>query len=269
MFSVKGKTAVVTGATGVLCGAMARFLAEAGANVVLVGRREERGQAVEKQIREAGGQATFVRADVLVRDDMERVRDAAIAAYGRIDILINGAGGNRPGATTNEEQRFFDLPAGEIEQVVNLNLMGAVLPSQVMGEVFAEQQQGCIINISSMVAQQPITRVIGYSAAKAGLDNFTQWLAVHMAQEYSAAIRVNAIAPGFFIGEQNYYLLVDKETGQPTQRGRTIIDHTPMGRYGEPEDLMGTLLWLVSDGAKFVTGTVVPVDGGFSAFGGV
>lgn len=270
MFSVAGKTAVVTGATGVLCGAMAEFLAAQGANVVLVGRSREKGAAVEERITAAGGSGIFIAADVMNKDDLEHVRERTLQQYGAIDILINGAGGNRPGASTGPGKTFFDLPIVEdVGGVVDLNLLGTVLPSQVIGQVFAEQGHGVIINVSSMTAQRPATRVLGYAASKAAIDNFTRWLAVYMNQEYSPHIRVNAIAPGFFISEQNYYLLVDKDTGGPTPRGESIIAHTPMNRYGEPEDLLGTLQWLVSDASKFVTGAVVPVDGGFSAFSGV
>ncbi len=269
LFAIQGKTVVVTGATGILCGAMAEFLAAQGANVVLVGRNEEKGRQLEAKIQETGGKAVFVAADVMNQGDIERVRDTALETYGTIDILVNGAGGNRPGASTSDTQTFFDLPLDDIGGVLSLNLLGSILPSQILGNVMAEKKEGVIINISSMAAQQPATKVLGYSAAKAGVDNFTRWLAVHMAQEYSPSIRVNAIAPGFFLTQQNHYLLVDKDTGGMTARGQKIIDNTPMGRYGDPEDLLGCLLWLISDGAKFVTGAVIPVDGGFSAYSGV
>ena len=189
--------------------------------------------------------------------------------FGHIDILINGAGGNKPAATTNPEQSFFDLPADALRWVFDLNLMGTILPCQVFGKIMAEQKSGVILNISSMNAFRPLTRIAAYSAAKAGVSNFTQWLAVHMAQEYSPEIRVNAIAPGFFLTDQNRFLLIGKDTGELTPRGKSIITHTPMGRFGNPDDLLGTVLWLLSPASAFVTGIVVPVDGGFSAFSGV
>lgn len=206
--------------------------------------------------------------------DIESIRDAAAAIlsdFRRVDILVNAVGGNMKGATTSDEVSFFDLDAGMLDRVVKLNLMaGAVLPSQVFGrEMVINDNGGVIINISSMNAFRPLTRIPGYSAAKAAVSNFTQWLATDLARKYGDKIRVNAIAPGFFLTEQNRYLLTDPETGEFTQRGKTIIEHTPMGRLGQPEDLVGTLIWLCSDASRFVTGIVVPVDGGFSAFSGV
>jgi NAD(P)-dependent dehydrogenase (short-subunit alcohol dehydrogenase family) len=192
-----------------------------------------------------------------------------ITELGHVDILINGAGGNKPQATTSQDLKFFDLPADAFRWVFDLNMLGTILPTQVFAKMMAVQGSGIILNISSMNAFRPLTRIPAYSAAKAGVSNFTQWLAVHMAQEYSPAIRVNAIAPGFFLTEQNRFLLTDKETGELTARGQTIIQHTPMGRFGTPDDLVGTVLWLVSPASAFVTGIVVPIDGGFSAFSGV
>jgi NAD(P)-dependent dehydrogenase (short-subunit alcohol dehydrogenase family) len=189
--------------------------------------------------------------------------------FGAIDALINGAGGNHPKATTNPQYPFFDIPPDTLRFVFELNLLGTILPSQVFGKVMAEKKEGTILNISSMNAFRPLTRIAAYSAAKAGVSNFTQWLAVHMAQEYSPKIRVNAIAPGFFLTEQNRFLLTEKETGVLTPRGKTIISHTPLGRFGEPADLLGAVLWLLSPASAFVTGVVIPVDGGFSAFSGV
>jgi len=197
------------------------------------------------------------------------VADKVIAEFGQVDILINGAGGNKPQATTSQDLKFFDLPADAFRWVFDLNMLGTILPTQVFAKMMAEQGRGIILNISSMNAFRPLTRIPAYSAAKAGVSNFTQWLAVHMAQEYSPAIRVNAIAPGFFLTEQNRFLLTEMETGELTARGKTIIQHTPMGRFGTPEDLVGTVLWLVSPASAFVTGIVVPIDGGFSAFSGV
>jgi len=192
-----------------------------------------------------------------------------LARFGRVDILINGAGGNKKQATTSPDLSFFDLPADAVQWVFNLNFIGTLLPCQVFGKVMADQGEGIILNVSSMNAFRPLTRIPAYSAAKAAVSNFTQWLAVHLSQKYSTDIRVNAIAPGFFLTEQNRFLLSDEVTGELTPRGRTIIDHTPMARFGQPGDLIGTVLWLLSSGATFVHGVVVPVDGGFSAFSGV
>jgi NAD(P)-dependent dehydrogenase (short-subunit alcohol dehydrogenase family) len=217
----------------------------------------------------AACQVLAVQGDVLNLDSLKHAAQAVIERFGQVDILINGAGGNRPQATTSREQSFFDLPADMLRWVFDLNLMGTILPSQVFGKLMAGQGEGAILNISSMNSFRPLTRIPAYSAAKAGVSNFTQWLAVHMAQEYSPRIRVNAIAPGFFLTTQNEFLLKDAGTGQLTTRGQTIVQHTPMGRFGVPEDLLGTVIWLLSPGAAFITGIVVPVDGGFSAFSGV
>ena len=220
-------------------------------------------------IRTAGGEALAIRCDVLDKPDLEAAAREVLEAYTRVDILVNGAGGNKPQATTGPDQSFFDLSPEAVQSVFALNFIGALLPSQVFGRLMAGKGKGTILNISSMNAFRPLTRIPAYSAAKAALSNFTQWLAVHMAQEYSPAIRVNAIAPGFFQTEQNRYLLTDQATGKLTPRGQTILAHTPQGRFGVPEDLVGTALWLLSPASAFVTGIVVPVDGGFSAFSGV
>jgi NAD(P)-dependent dehydrogenase (short-subunit alcohol dehydrogenase family) len=264
-FDVQGKVAVVTGGAGVLCAAMCRALAEAGAKVAVLDLRLEPAAALAAEL---GNGSLGVACNVLDKASVEAAAAQVLEAYGRVDILINGAGGNKPQATTNAEQSFFDLPADAVRWVFDLNLMGTILPSQVFGKIMAEQKSGIIINISSMNAFRPLTRIPAYSAAKAGVSNFTQWLAVHMAQEYSPQIRVNAIAPGFFVGDQNRALLMN-EDGSLTRRGQQIMTHTPLGRFGVPEDLLGTLIWLVSPASAFVTGIVVPVDGGFSAFSGV
>jgi NAD(P)-dependent dehydrogenase (short-subunit alcohol dehydrogenase family) len=268
LFSLEGQVAVVTGGTGVLGGAMARGLARAGAKVGIMGRREAQAQEVVAAIEDAGGEALAMPADVLQKGQLESARDAVMKRWGRIDILVNAAGGNMPGATISGDATFFDLSQDAFEQVVALNLTGTLLPSQVFGAVMAEQKSGSIVNISSMAAQRAMTRVIGYAAAKASIDNLTRWLATELARNYGAGLRVNAIAPGFFVGEQNRRLLLD-ENDQLTPRGQTIINHTPAGRFGEPDDLVSTLVWLCSPGARFVNGVVVPVDGGFSAFSGV
>ncbi|PKN91289.1 MAG: D-mannonate oxidoreductase [Chloroflexi bacterium HGW-Chloroflexi-6] len=265
-FDVQGKVAVVTGGAGVLCAAMCRALAGAGARVVVLDLFAGPAEALAAEL---GNGAIGLACNVLEKDSLEAAAQHVMAKFGRIDILVNGAGGNKPQASTNAEQKFFDLPADAVQWVFNLNFIGTLLPSQVFGKIMAEQKSGVIVNISSMNAFRPLTRIPAYSAAKAAVSNFTQWLAVHMAQEYSTEIRVNAIAPGFFLTEQNRFLLTDKETGKLTARGKTIIAHTPQNRFGTPEDLLGTLLWLVSPASAFVTGVVVPVDGGFSVYSGV
>jgi NAD(P)-dependent dehydrogenase (short-subunit alcohol dehydrogenase family) len=266
LFDLTGKVAVVTGGTGVLGGAITKGLAEAGTKVAVLGRREDVADNVAKRLRETGCEAIALPADVLSIDSLKAAREKLRETYGRCDILVNAAGGNQPKATVMPDGSFFDLDKEALEQVIQLNLLGTMLPSQVFGEVMKEK--GSIINISSMAAQKPLTRVIGYAASKAAIDNFTKWLAVEMAHKHGAGLRVNAIAPGFFVGEQNKKLLLN-EDGSLTARGQQIIDHTPMRRFGESEELIGTAIWLASDASKFVTGIIVPVDGGFSAFGGV
>ena len=269
LYGLPGKVAAVTGGGGVLCGTMSRALGRIGAKVAVLDLFEEAAQKVADDIVNEGGEAIAVQCDVLDRTSLEAARDAVLARFGRLDILINGAGGNKKQATTSPDLPFFDLPADAVRWVFELNLLGTLLPSQVFGRLMAEQGEGCILNISSMNAFRPLTRIPAYSAAKAAVSNFTQWLAVHMAQEYAPNIRVNALAPGFFLTAQNRFLLIDEATGKLTPRGRTIIEHTPLGRFGDPKDLLGTLLWLLSPASAFVTGIVVPVDGGFSAFSGV
>ena len=269
LFGLVGKVAVVTGGGGVLCGAMSRALGCVGVRVAVLDLFEEAAQKVADDIVAAGGEAIAVRCDVLDKASLETARDVVLARFGRVDILINGAGGNKKQATTSPDLSFFDLPADAVQWVFNLNFIGTLLPCQVFGKLMADQGEGIILNVSSMNAFRPLTRIPAYSAAKAAVSNFTQWLAVHLSQEYSPNIRVNAIAPGFFLTEQNRFLLTDEGTGELTPRGRTIIDHTPMARFGHPEDLIGTVLWLLSPGAAFVHGVVAPVDGGFSAFSGV
>jgi len=269
LFGLPGKVAVVTGGGGVLCGAMSRAVSHAGAKVAVLDLFQEAAQKVVDGIHADGGEAVAIRCDVLDKASVEAAAQAVLAAFGRVDVLINGAGGNKRQATTAPDLAFFDLPAVAVLWVFNLNFVGTLLPSQVFGRLMAEQGEGIILNVSSMNAFRPLTRIPAYSAAKAAVSNFTQWLAAHMAQEYSPQIRVNAIAPGFFLTEQNRFLLTEESTGQLTARGRTIIDHTPMGRFGDPEDLLGTVLWLLSPASAFVTGVVVPIDGGFSAFSGV
>lgn len=268
LFSLQGRVAIVTGGTGVLGGAMAHGLAEAGAKIGILGRRAERAAEVVAAIQASGGEAMPVPADALDEKSLLQARDQVLQQWGRIDILINAAGGNSPDATVFGDVTFFNLKREAVQKMLDLNLMGTILPSQVFGEVMAKAGKGSIINISSMAAQRPLTRVIGYAAAKSAIDNFTRWLAVDLATKHGEGLRVNAIAPGFFIGEQNRAFLINAD-GTPTPRGETIIAHTPMKRFGEADELIGAAVWLCSDAAKFVTGIVVPVDGGFSAFGGV
>ncbi len=268
MFDVSGQVAVVTGGGGVLCGAMSRALAKAGVKVAVLDIFPEAAQKVVDDIVAEGGEAMAVKADVLSRESLEAARDAVLEKWGRVDILINGAGGNKKQATTTPDQPFFDLPPDAVQWVFNLNFLGTFLASQVFGKVMVEQGKGNIINISSMNAFRPLTNIPAYSAAKAAVSNFTQWLAVHISQNYSPDIRVNAIAPGFFVTNQNYFLLYD-EHDNLTPRGKTILAHTPMNRFGVPEDLLSTLFWLLAPASSFVHGVVVPVDGGFNAFSGV
>ncbi|HPD17939.1 MAG TPA: SDR family oxidoreductase [Planctomycetota bacterium] len=269
LFALEGKVAVVTGAGGVLYSGISKALGALGVRLAILDIREDAAQAVAADVNKAGGDAIGVPCDVLKRESIEAARDAVVRHFGHVDILINGAGGNHPKATATDQLAFFDIPPEATRWVFELNCLGSILPSQVFGKHMAERKEGVILNTSSMCAFTPLTRVIAYSAAKAAVSNFTQWLATHMARNYSPAIRVNAIAPGFFLGDQNRYLLVDEKTGDLTPRGRTIIEHTPMGRFGVPDDLIGTVVWLLSPAAAFVTGIVVPIDGGFSAFSGV
>jgi NAD(P)-dependent dehydrogenase (short-subunit alcohol dehydrogenase family) len=269
LFGLEDKVAVVTGGAGVLCGALSRALGRMGVRVAVLDLFPKAAEQVVGDIQAAGGQALAVGCDVLNRASIQVACEQVVGTWGQVDILINGAGGNKKEATTAPELAFFDLPAEAVQWVFNLNFVGSLLPSQVFGKLMAEQGEGVILNISSMNAFRPLTRIPAYSAAKAAVSNFTQWLAVHMAQEYSPRIRVNALAPGFFLTAQNRFLLTQESSGDLTPRGQTIVDHTPMGRFGAPEELVGTTIWLLSPASAFVTGVVVPVDGGFSAFSGV
>ena len=268
IFSLEGKVAVVTGGTGVLGSVMCKALANAGAKVAIIGRRKDAADVLAKEITKAGGAAIGISADVLQQQQLIEARKLVLDHFGSIDILVNGAGGNMPGATIGPDKTFLDLKIEDFQKVVDLNLTGTVLPSQVFGETMINSKKGVIINISSMSAILPLTRVVGYSAAKAAVSNFTQWLAVEMVKKFGEGIRVNAIAPGFFLTEQNRTLLTNPD-GSLTARGQSIIQSTPYGRFGEADELSGTLIWLCSDASKFVSGIVVPVDGGFSSFAGV
>ena len=269
LFDLTGRVAVVTGGSGTLGAGMAKGLLDAGASVCIIGRDEAKAAQVASSLSPDHERTMAVSADMTDRQAVERATDAVLKRWGRVDILVNAAGGNRPDATTNPKQSFFDLPVEALRACIDLNLIGTLLPSQMFGRVMADAKKGSIINISSMSVPRALTRVVGYSAGKAGMENFTRWLAIYMAKEVSPDVRVNAIAPGFFLAEQNRAMLVDQTSGKPTPRGQSIIDHTPMGRFGDAVDLTGALLWLASDASSFVTGIVVPVDGGFSAFSGV
>jgi NAD(P)-dependent dehydrogenase (short-subunit alcohol dehydrogenase family) len=269
-FDFNGKVAVVVGGSGVLCGALAQALGQQGAAVVVVGHAHmARADAVADQILARGGQAIAVQADVLDRQSLEVLAQHTIETFGQVDILVNGAGGAKKQATTSQELSFFELPEEAVRWVFDLNFMGTFLACQAFGRYMVEQDSGSILNITSVGADRPLTRSVAYSAAKAAVVNFTKWLAVHISQEYSPFIRVNAIMPGFFLTEQNRFLLLDGGSGELTERGQRIIAHTPMGRFGTPEDLFGPAFLLLSDVAAFVHGTTVTVDGGISVFGGV
>jgi len=236
---------------------------------VILARRLDPAQHILELMGPRANRAVAISANVLDLESLRKAAETVREKFGAVDCLLNAAGGNRPEATTGGNLRFFDLPPDALRWVFDLNLIGTILPSQVFGKLMAEKGEGVILNISSMSAIRPLTRVVAYSAAKAGVSSFTQWLAVHVAQEYSPRIRVNAVAPGFFLTPQNKFLLTEELTGNLTARGKAIISHTPMGRFGVPEDLFGAVLWLLSPASAFVTGIVLPVDGGFSAFAGV
>ena len=280
LFGLDGKAAAVTGGGGVLGSAMAQALAERGAAVAFLDVREAAAVAASARVSAAGGRAIGVACDVLDETSLAAAAARIAGEFGRLDILVNAAGGNAPGATTAKEtarpddlsggtgtaRTFFDLDPDELRRVLDLNLMGTLLPCRVFGREMARGGGGTIVNISSMTASRPLTKVAAYSAAKAGVSNLTAWLATHLAPLH---IRVNAIAPGFFLTEQNRFLLTDEKTGGLTARGRAVVAHTPLGRFGAPADLAGALVWLASGASAFVTGAVIPVDGGFSAYPGV
>ncbi len=268
MWDLENKVAVITGGNGVLGGAIAMGLANNGIKVGILGRSEDTVKARVKEIEEAGGKAVALIADVLDKEKLIAAKETIEREFGKVDILVNAAGGNMKGATITPDQSIFDLNIDDFDRVNHLNFKGTVLPTLVFAKGMVDQKRGSIINISSLASQRALTRVMGYSAAKAAVDNFTKWLAVEMAQKYGDGIRVNAIAPGFFIGEQNRDLLLNKD-GSLTSRGDTIVKQTPMKRFGKPEELQGAAVWLAGEGSSFVTGTVVAVDGGFGAFSGV
>lgn len=267
-FDISGQVAVITGAGGIICGVMAREMANKGAKVALLDLFVESAQKIADEINAAGGDAIAVKANVLDRASLEEARDAVVAKYGRIDVLINGAGGNKKQATVSPELDFFHLDVDAFKWVFDLNVTGAVLTTMVFGELLAKQGTGNVINIASMATYHPLTNTVAYCGAKAAVANFTEWMATHFNQNYSKNIRVNAIAPGFLLTTQNKFLM-QKEDGTPTDRGQRVLNKTPMGRYGDPEEMAGPVIWLCSEAASFVNGAVIPVDGGFSSFWGI
>jgi NAD(P)-dependent dehydrogenase (short-subunit alcohol dehydrogenase family) len=269
LFTLTDQVAVVTGGAGVLCTSLCRVVGKLGVKVVILDINLTAAEQLASQINQDGGEAWAIKCDVSSKDSLNKAAEQVAARYKRVDILVNGAGGNHAQATTTSEHPFFDIPIESLDWVIDLNLISTIFACQVFGKAMAERKKGVIINISSMNAFRPLTRIPAYSAAKAAVSNFTQWLAVHMAQEYSPDIRVNAIAPGFFLTDQNRYLLLDPDSGELTERGQKILTHTPMKRFGSPEDLAGTVIWLLSAASAFVSGIIVPIDGGFSAYSGV
>ncbi|MEO5887189.1 MAG: SDR family oxidoreductase [Anaerolineales bacterium] len=270
LYDLTGRTILVTGGTGVLAREMILTFVGCNANVVILSRNQDLAkQLIEEISTDTSGRAIHVYGDVLKVETLHQAQETIQSEFGSLDILINSAGGNHPSAMTSADLSFFDLPLDAIRHVSDLNLLGTILPCQIFGRDMAERGEGVILNVSSLSAFRPLTRIPAYSAAKAAISNFTQWLAVHMAQNYSPRIRVNAIAPGFFITNQNRFILTEKDSGHLSARGKSVIAHTPMNRFGTPEDLLGTTMWLISPASAFVTGVVIPIDGGFSAFSGV
>lgn len=268
LFSIENKTILITGGGGVLGGEMARYLLQNGATVIILDYKEDIVNDAIARLKKVSEKVTGFVCNVLDETSLQQVSDQIIQQFHKMDVLINAAGGNMPGATIGEHQTIFDVSIDDFKKVVDLNLFGSILPALVFGKEMAKAKEGVIINISSMTAQRAITRVVGYSASKAAIDNFTKWLSVELALKYGDGLRVNAIAPGFFIGNQNRDLLINKD-GSYTDRGNTIIRNTPMKRFGEAEELNGSIHYLCAEASKFVTGIVIPIDGGFSAFSGV
>lgn len=268
LFDIKGTKILFSGATGVLGASMAMYLAQQGAELLILGRTPDKVNALRDQILAQGGKAWGYYADVTDEESLEKVGQLIAAQHESIAVLINAAGGNMPGAVIRPDQTFLDLDTEALKQVMDLNYLGTVFPIKAFLPLLLKNQSGTILNISSMAASRPMTRVMGYASAKAAIDNLTKWLAVELSTKYGPNFRVNALAPGFFLTEQNRTLLT-QEDGSLTQRGQQIISHTPMDRFGNPEDLLGALHWLCSDASAFVTGSVVAVDGGFSAYAGV
>ena len=265
LFSVKDKVIILTGGSGILGGCMAKYLAKEEAAVVILDRNETAGYELAEEIKKDGGKALFLKTDVLDKQLLAENANDILSAFGGIHVLINLAGGNMPGATIPPDKTFFDMDIDAFRKVVDLNLFGTVIPTMVFAKVMVEQKKGSIINISSESALRPLTRVVGYGTAKAAINNFTQSMAGELAIKFGEGLRVNAIAPGFFLTEQNRALMTNPD-GTPSDRCKTVVAHTPFRRLGQPEELLGTVQWLASDASAFVTGTVIPVDGGFDAF---
>lgn len=268
LFGLEGKVAVLTGGGGVLAAEIGKGMAKAGATIILLDIREENAAKTAAEIMKAGGKAVGMAANVLDKDALQGVCDDIIAKYGRVDVLLNAAGGNQPGATIGPDKTVFDLELDALDKVTKLNFNGTVIPSMVFGKAMADRGEGSIINVSSMTAMQAVTRVVGYSASKAAVSNFTMWMATEMATKFGDKLRVNAIAPGFFIGDQNRALLI-KEDGSLTPRSEDILHNTPMGRFGDSSELIGACIYLSSPASSFVTGTIMAIDGGFNMFSGV
>lgn len=266
-FNLENKVIIVTGATGILGESFIEGLNDLGAKVVLLGRNEQVGNDRMKSLNATGGDSLFIKADVLSRQDLEGARDTIMQKWGRVDGLVNGAGGNIPEAVIAPDADVFEIDMDALKRAFDLNLYGTILPTTIFGKAMTKSGKGSIVNISSMAAQSAITRVLGYSMAKAAVDNFTRWMCVELAQRYGDAIRINAIAPGFFVTNQNRHLLTTSDGY--TSRGEAVINNTPFKRFGNPDELVGTLIWLLSDASKFVSGEVVCVDGGFNVFSGV
>ena len=268
LFDLEGKVAVITGGGGVIGSALAKGFLCCGTGVIILGRNEDNLKHKALALSKYGKDITVFSCDVLDGERLNSVNDEILKRYGKIDILVNAAGGNLPGATIGEDQNIFDLKMGQFKNVMELNLNGTVLPTLVFSRSMADNKKGSIINISSMASYRPLTRIAGYSAAKAAVDNFTKWMSVELARKFGDGMRINAIAPGFLLTEQNRALLTE-EDGSLTDRGKTIIEHTPFKRFGEPDEMVGAVLWLASEASGFVTGAVIPIDGGFNAFSGV
>lgn len=264
LFDIKGKVVLITGGCGVIGESLALYLAEQGARVVILARRDAEGHALEERLNVVG-EGLYLRSDVMDEALLRQNCEDILARYGRIDSLINAAGGNMPGATIAPDQTFMDIDTEDMRRVVDLNLFGTVLPTRVFGEVMCRQGEGTIVNFCSETALRPLTRVMGYSSAKAAIANYTRFMATEMATKFSPRIRVNAIVPGFLVTKQNRTLLLN-EDGTPTERGRSIMAHTPMHRFSVPEELHGTIHYLISEASSFVTGALSVVDGGFDAF---
>lgn len=267
-FDLTGKVVVITGAAGILCSCISRALSECGCKLALMDLAEDRVNALAEELNKAGGDAMPIAASVLEKDALEKALESVLQRFGTVDVLINGAGGNHPSATTTDDdpESLFDVPMDAMRKVFDLNMMGTLLPSQIFGRILMEKNEGCILNIGSMSGFRPLTRVPLYGAAKAAVHNLTEFLAGYFPKHGATNVRVNAIAPGFFLTEQNRFLLTDKETGGDTPRGQHIKTQTPMGRFGDPEELLGAVVYLISPSASFVNGVVLPIDGGFNAF---